>query len=75
MSNKVFEINNIANNNKFKIKTNEIDIESSPQENLEGVILDDQLNFKSYMVNLCKKASQKLNAVAHISSFMDLPKR
>ena len=40
------------------MKIKEIDIEISPQEKLLGVILDDQLNFKSYMSNLCIKASQ-----------------
>ena len=64
---KVCPINNVANNNKFKIKINEINIESSPQEKLLGGILDDDLNFKSHMSNLCKKASQKLNALARIS--------
>ena len=71
---KVFRTNNVTNNNKFKIKINEIDAES-PQEKPFGVISDYQLNFKSHMSNLCKKASQKLNALAHISSLMDLPKR
>ena len=56
--------NNVANNNKFKIKIKQIDIESNPQEKLLGVILDDQLNFKSHVGNLCKKASQILNALA-----------
>ena len=53
----VCRINNVANNNKFKIKVNEINIESSLQEKLLGIILDDQLNFKSHMSNLCKSAS------------------
>ena len=74
VSTKVCRIKNVANNNKLKIKINEINIESSPQEKLLGVILDDQLNFKSPMSYLCKKANQKLDTVAHISSFMDLLK-
>ena len=75
VSTKVWRINNVVNNNKFKRKINRINIESSPQEKLLGVILDDQLNFKSLMSNLCKKVSHKLNALARISSFMDLLKR
>ena len=74
VSTKVCRINNVANSNKFKTKINGIDVESSPQEKLLGVILDDQLNFKCHMSNLCKSASQKLNNLARISSFMDLPK-
>ena len=74
MSTKVCQINNVPNNNRFKIKNNEIDIESSHQEKLLGIILDDQLNFRSHMRNLRQNASQKLNPLAWISSFMDLPK-
>ena len=32
-------------------------LQAAPQEKLLGVILDDQLNLKSYISNLCKKAS------------------
>ena len=70
VSTKVYRINDVANNNEFKIKINE----SGPQEKLLGAVLDDQLNFKSHMSNLCKTGSEKLNAVARIPSFMDLPK-
>ena len=68
-------INNVASNNKFKIKISEIHIESSPPKKLLRVILHRQLNFKSHMSNLCKKASQELNTLSCISSFRDLPKR
>ena len=64
VSAKVCSINNFANSNKFKIKINEINI--SLLEKLLGVILDDQLNFKCHKRNLCKKTSQKLNALARI---------
>ena len=43
-------------------------------EKLLGVILDDNLNLKSHISNICKKASNKLNAFACISSFIYLPK-
>lgn len=59
--------NNSANKNKFKIMINTVDIESSPQ-----VTLDDQLNSKNHTSNLCQKASKNLNALAGLSSYMDL---
>ena len=59
-STKVCGINNVANKNKFKIKINEIDNESSPKEKLLGVILDDQIHFKSHMSNLCKKGQSEI---------------
>ena len=57
--------NNYANSNKSKIKINEINIESSPKEKLLGVILDDQLNFKSHMSNLCKMALNTLTDIEY----------
>ena len=64
-----------ANNDELKIKVNEFDIESSPQEKLLGVILDGQVNFQSHMSNLCKKVGQKMEySCTYISSFIDFPK-
>ena len=74
MSTRVYRTNNATNNNEFKIKINEMDIESSPRKKLLRVISNDQINFKSHMSNLCKMVYQKLNALACISSFMDLPR-
>ena len=34
------------------------------QNELLGIILDSKLSFKDHKKNLCKKASQKLNALA-----------
>ena len=33
------------------------------------------LSFEGHITNLCKKASQKLHALARIVNYMDLPKR
>ena len=59
----------IQSNNKIKI--GEAIVEESSEEKLLGVILDKKLNFKSHISNLCKKASQKLYALARVSTFMD----
>ena len=48
MINRVCRIDYVANNNNFKVKIIECNIESSHQEKLVGVILDDQLNFKRH---------------------------
>ena len=39
------------------------------------MIIDSRLTFEEHVNNLCKKACQKLNALARISSYMDIPKR
>ena len=71
----VFPNTNIAKNNTFKIKINNIDIESIRQEKVLALTLNDQVNFKSHLSNLFKMVSQKLNALVHVICFMDLPKR
>ena len=40
-----------------------------------GIIIDDQLTFKSHIWNILKKASQKFNALTRIASYMDQKKR
>ena len=37
--------------------------EESSEEKLLGVIIDTNINFKSHVSNLCKRASQKLHAL------------
>ena len=45
-------------------------IESSKQQKLLGVPLDNNLKFEKHINNLCTKASQKLGALCRIYSFM-----
>ena len=40
-----------------------------------GIILDSKLSFENHINNLCKKESQKLNAVVRVTSYMCLKKR
>ena len=40
-----------------------------------GVTIDNKLSFVKHINNTCDKASQKLNALARISSYMNLNKR
>ena len=49
-------------------------IQESDEEKLLGVKLDRILNFKSHASNLCKKASQKLRALARVSKYMEKSK-
>ena len=61
----------------FDEKTNDVSvtvgnslIEESTKEKLLGVTIDKDLSFKNYLDSLCKKASQKLHALAWISKLM-----
>ena len=55
----------------IKIRIGEAIVEESSEEKLLGVILDKKLNFKGHISSLCKRASQKLRALARVSTFMD----
>ena len=63
-----------GNQEGAKISIGEAVIKESPEEKLLGVTIDKNLNFNSHISNLCKKASQKLHALARVSPFMDAEK-
>ena len=46
-------------------------IKERNEEKLLGVTIVKKLNFKSHVNSLCKKASQKLHALARISTYME----
>ena len=50
-------------------------IRNSSCEKLLGVFFDSKLTFQSHIDNICKKASQKLNAISRITPYMDLNKK
>ena len=56
-------------------KIGELDVKNSREEELLGVKIDSKLFFENHVSSLCKKASQKLHAVARVVNFMDLAKR
>ena len=39
-----------------------------------GIHFDNKLNFNTHVTKLCKRAGQKLHALARISNFMSLKK-
>ena len=50
-------------------------IKSSQKEILLGINLDSELKFEDNVNFMCKKASQKLYALARIATFMDLKQK
>ena len=51
------------------------DIFDSTDEKILGIYFDNKLNFNIHLKKLCKKASQKLHALATISNFMSIGQR
>ena len=56
-------------------KIGEFDVKNSREEKFLGVKIDSKLSFEHHVSSLCKKASQKLHALARVVNFMDLAKR
>ena len=55
-------------------KIGEFDVKNSREEKLLCVKIDSKLSFENHVSSLCKKASQKLHALARVVNFMDLAK-
>ena len=47
---------------------------SQSKKNL-GIILDNKLKFDKYVESICQKVSRKLNALARVTNYVELPKR
>ena len=50
--------------NKVSVKIGEANVKESKEEKLLGILFDKTLSFKQHVNTLCKKASQKLHALA-----------
>ena len=48
---------------------------NSTNAKILGITFDNHLTFDTHIKNICKKAAQKISALARISPFMSLPKR
>ena len=62
-------------NKEYSVIVDGYVISNSEQEKLLGVHFDNELRFKTHVEKLCKKAGQKLLALARISNFMSIEKR
>ncbi len=59
---------------KISIKIGEAHVKESNEEKLFGITFDQTFNFMQLVKTLCKKASQKLHALAGISGYMGTDK-
>ena len=65
----------VTGNHEVSANINEFEIESSKNEKLLGISINTTLSFELHVTSLCKKASQKLHALAKIAHYMDFKKQ
>ena len=65
----------ITTNEERNISIGGEKIQNRKNEKLVGVTIDNKLSFTEHVHKICDKASQKLNALAQLSGFMNLEKR
>ena len=56
-------------------KIGETKIWESNKQKLLGVVIDRNLNFDEYVIDLCQKAGRKLSVLARLSNYMSFEKR
>ena len=65
----------LSGNTKLASNIDNNTIESEMKQELLGITIDSNPSFEEHVNNICKQASQKLNVLARISSYMDIQKR
>ena len=65
----------VTSNEHVSMKLDNIELENSNRERLQGVKIDLKLNFKEHLDRIIKKASRKINALSRIASYMNIEKR
>ena len=58
----------------ISIKVKDYIIKNNDNEKLLGVTVDTNLNFNCHLENILKTASEKVHALARITSYMSIPK-
>ena len=61
-------------NQQVTVNVGDSVIENTEEEKLLGVVIDKKLNFETHISKLCKKAGNKLSALARVSGYMDTNK-
>ena len=64
---------NTDENVALKIKNETIT--NSSNEKLLGILFNNKFDFDEHVTSLCRKASQKLNALARVAQYMNLAQR
>ena len=64
-----------SRNLSHEIMLNNNKITSPNEEKLLGIFLDNKLNFESHVGSLCRKAGQKISALARLKNYLTSDQR
>ena len=65
----------LSSKEKLSFNFKQTQIENSQSEKLLGITFDSSLSFNLHLEEICKRASQKLNAIARLTPYMSIIKR
>ena len=65
-----FMLFGVKENEQFDLICNDITLKHSSHENILGVTIDNKLSFDEHIINICKTANKKLNALSRINHYM-----
>ena len=65
-----FTLFGIKENQQFDLICNDITLKHSSHEKVLGVTIDDKISFDEHIINICKTANKKLNALSRINHYM-----
>ena len=65
-----FMLFGVKENEQFDLICNDITLKHSSHEKILGVTIDNKLSFDEHIINICKTANKKLNALGRINHYM-----
>ena len=65
-----FKLLGVKENEQLELICNDIALKHSSHENILGVTIDNKLSFDEHIINICKTANKKLNALSRINHYM-----
>ena len=65
-----FMLFGVKENEQFDLICNDITLKHSSHKKILGVTIDNKLSFDEHIINICKTANKKLNALSRINHYM-----
>ena len=65
-----FMLFGVKENEQFDLICNDITLKHGSHEKILGVTIDNKLSFDEHIINVCKTANKKLNALSRINHYM-----